>query len=64
MPVLHNPDWSREFILETDASQFGVGAVLFQEVGGEKRYVDFAAKAFNKAQQGMGLLQGSRRGIL
>ena len=54
MPVLHNPDWSREFILETDASQFGVGAVLFQEVGGEKRYVDFAAKAFNKAQQNYG----------
>ena len=53
-PVLHNPDWSREFILETDASQFGVGAVLFQEVGGEKRYVDFAAKAFNKAQQNYG----------
>ena len=54
VPVLHNPDWSREFILETDASQFGVGAVLFQEVGGEKRYVDFAAKAFNKAQQNYG----------
>ena len=53
-PVLHNPDWSREFILETDASQFGVGAVLFQEVGGEKRYVDFAAKVFNKAQQNYG----------
>ena len=54
VPVLHNPDWSREFILETDASQFGVGAVLFQEVGGEKRYVDFAAKVFNKAQQNYG----------
>ena len=26
----------------------------FQEVGGEKRYVDFAAKAFNKAQQNYG----------
>ena len=56
-PVLHNPDWSREFILETDASQFGVGAVLFQEVGGEKRYVDFAAKVFNKAQQNYGAVK-------
>ena len=52
MPVLHNLDWAELFFLETDASQYGVGAVLFQK-GKDRgeRYIDFAAKAFNKAQQ-------------
>ena len=50
-PILHNLDWSLEFFLETDASQYRVGAILYQETEEGKRYVDFAAKAFNKAQQ-------------
>ena len=50
-PILHNLDWSLEFFLETDASQYGVGAILYQETEEGKRYVDFTAKAFNKAQQ-------------
>ena len=52
-PVLSNLDWSKEFFVETDTSQFGVGVVLFQKgtEGEVNIYIDFAAKAFNSSQQ-------------
>ena len=50
-PVLHNPDFDLEFFVETDASQYGVGAVLYQEREGQPCYIDFAARAFSSSQQ-------------
>ena len=51
-PILHAPNFSCLFVMESDASQFGIGVVLFQEDEGgkNKRFIDFAAKALSKSQ--------------
>ena len=44
-PILRLPDVTQPFILQTDASHLGVGAVLLQEdCAGEKRPVAFASR--------------------
>ena len=44
-PILRLPGVSQPFILQTDASHFGVGAVLLQEdTAGEKRPIAFASR--------------------
>lgn len=50
--VLAHPDFSRPFILSTDASLDGLGAVLSQLQEGESRArpIAFASKALNRAQ--------------
>jgi hypothetical protein len=50
-PILIAPDWTQPFILHTDASKFGLGAVLAQNIGGEEKVVAYASKSLNKAQQ-------------
>tara|TARA_R110002050_G_scaffold300741_1_gene472177 strand:+ start:1078 stop:4374 length:3297 start_codon:yes stop_codon:yes gene_type:complete len=47
---LHFPDWSAEFNLDTDASQTGVGWVLYQSIDGQVRYISFGAKALTGGQ--------------
>lgn len=49
--VLPHPDFDKPFILETDASDFGIGAVLLQEdVGGKPRPLSFYSRKFNSAE--------------
>ena len=51
-PVLYYPDPQAEVILETDASDYGIGAYLYQKNpdGGEDRPIAFISRALQGAQ--------------
>ena len=46
--VLAFPDWNNTFVVQTDASSAGAGAVLRQLVGYEERVLAFASHRFSK----------------
>lgn len=50
-PILRYPDYSRGFILTTDASNEGLGAVLSQGEIGKDLPVAFASRTLNKAER-------------
>lgn len=50
-PVLANPDFTRPFTVQTDASDLGVGAVLTQGEGADERVIAYFSKKLSRAQQ-------------
>lgn len=50
-PVLALPDFNEEFILQTDASGHGVGAVLLQEQDGAKKVIAYASRGLNELEK-------------
>lgn len=49
--ILQYPDFTKEFILTTDASDIGCGAVLSQITNDEDKPIAFASKTFTKAEK-------------
>nr|XP_034194962.1 uncharacterized protein LOC117611144 [Osmia lignaria] len=50
-PVLAMPDWNKTFILQTDASTEGLGAVLTQEDDQGERVIAYASRTLNNAEK-------------
>ena len=52
-PVLGYADFSKPFVLETDASHRGLGAVLTQEQDGASRVIAYASRGLRKGERNM-----------
>ena len=48
--ILAHPDWSKPFIVDTDACGHGLGAVLSQAIDGEEKVVCYASRSITIAE--------------
>ena len=56
-PLLHFPDDSSPIILRTDASDFGIGGVLFQTIEGVENPIAFVSKSLTDVQLRWSVIQ-------
>ena len=50
-PILAHPDFTRDFILDTDASDKSIGAVLSQNIDGKERVCAYASRCLSKSER-------------
>ena len=49
-PILANPDYKLPFVLHTDSSSEGLGAVLYQKQNGKLRVIAYASRSVSKSE--------------
>ena len=49
-PILAYPDYKLPFVLHTDSSSEGLGAVLYQKQNGKMRVIAYASRSVSKAE--------------
>ncbi|OMJ20618.1 Retrovirus-related Pol polyprotein from transposon [Smittium culicis] len=50
-PVLSHPDWNKEFILTTDASISGLGAILSQKHGNKEKPIAYGSRSLSSFEK-------------
>ena len=50
-PVLAYADYTKKFMLHTDASKLGLGAMLYQEQDNEKRVIAYASRTLSSSER-------------
>ncbi len=63
-PTTHLPDLNHPFIVGSDASDKGTGAVLMQDVEGQRRVVDFMSRTFNDTEKRYSTIEREATAIL
>ena len=62
--VLSYPNFDQPFQVATDASNYGVGAVLYQEYDGKTHYISFGARALSTSERNYGTTKRELLGII
>ncbi len=52
--ILSYPNFSEPFEVATDASNYGIGAVLYQIIDGKTHYISFQLRALSDGEKGYG----------